>query len=445
MRIFNLGLNFHILATLAFRGWSILAGGVTALLIPSFLSPSQQGYFYTFYSVLAMQLFFELGLNHVLTQLTSHAAAHLRRDSESSLSGETRWIHAVVSLLSLSAKWNAVMASLFLIALLGGGSLFFSSKGSLPASQWLFVWMALCASTALNLAMSARLAICEGLGEVGQVARLRLQQSMVGYVLLWILLLSGQGLWGAVAVPVVSVVGTAWWLYRHPLLRGPLQNWPTSNKEQAAGSYSYTKDVFPLQWRIALSWASGYFIFNFLTPVVFAVQGEVAAGQLGLALTIFNAIMTLGYSWISATIPTFSAHIARGERKKLNDLFDQQALRSIVATALCVAVFIWLIQLAGHFFPRIPDRLPSVSVLLLLSAVTIVRSIVLAMAAYMRAHKEEPLLAQSVTTAMLIVGCVYVMAHISVTAAVATYAAITLMVTLPWCSLLYMKYRQRSL
>lgn len=443
MQKFNLDLNYHILSTLAFRSWSILAGGVTALLIPGFLSASEQGYFYTFYAVLATQLFFELGLNHVLIQLTSHAAAHLRRVSERHLEGEPRWMCAINSLLSLSTKWNAVMASLFFIILLSGGSLFFANKGSLPASQWLLVWLVLCAATALNLAMSARLAICEGLGEVGQVARLRLQQSIVGYALLWMLLLSDQGLWCAVAVPLVSLVGTAWWLYRHPLLSGTLQSTSITNNDHTAGKYTYRQDVFPLQWRIGLSWVSGYFIFNFLTPVVFALQGEVAAGQLGLALTIFNAIVTVGYSWTSAMIPTLSGHIARGERLKLNLLFDQQAKRSIAATALFVSLFMGVTQLAVYLVPKIIDRLPSLSVLLLLSLVTIVRSIIFVMAGYMRAHKEEPLLAQSVTAAILISVSVYMMAHISLTATVAAYVIVTSVVSLPWCSLLYIKYRRR--
>lgn len=440
----RLGVDFHILATLLLRCWSILAGGVTALLIPTALTASQQGYYYTFNAVLATQVFFELGLNHVLMQLTSHASAHLRRLSNTPLDGDVRWKHAIGSLLSLSAKWNAVMASFFFVALLVGGSLFFHSKGTLPVSQWLATWVVLIAATAGNLAMSAHLAICEGLGEVGQVARLRLLQSVVGYALLWALLLNGHGLWAATAVPLVSTVSTAWWLSRHPLLRGLRAQASTLVSDTSKSGYTYARDIFPLQWRIALSWASGYFIFNFLTPVVFAYQGEVAAGRLGLALTIFSAISTVGISWISAKIPTFSAHIARRERLELNALFEHQALRAISATFLCVTLFICIAQFAGHFVPKVLDRLPPFPVLLLLAAATIVNAVIFAMAAYVRAHKEEPLLAQSVVAAMLTGGGTFWMAHISLTATVAAFTAVTALVALPWCSLIYARYRQRT-
>lgn len=436
------GLDFHILVTLLFRGWSILAGGATALLIPTFLSPSQQGYYYTFTAVLATQIFFELGLNHVLTQLTSHAAAHLRRVSDTRLEGDEHWRHAIVSLITLSTKWNAVMATLFFVALLAGGSWFFSDKGSLPTSQWLTTWVILIAAAAVNLALSARLAICEGLGEVGQVARLRLLQSIAGYALLWVLLVGGAGLWSAAAIPLSNMIGTVWWLWRRQLVKSlDMTQKPDSF---ADGGYTYRRDIFPLQWRIALSWASGYFIFSFLTPVVFSHQGEVEAGRLGLGLTIFSAISTVGISWISAKIPALAAHIARKERAELNALFDRQAIRAVSATTLSAAAFLLAAQIAGHFEPKVFDRLPPMPALLLLATATVANAIIFSMAAYMRAHKEEPLLANSITSALLIGGGVYAMAHVGLTATVAAYAAMTVFVGLPWCALLFTRYRQRT-
>ncbi|MCK7499239.1 MAG: hypothetical protein MZW92_58770 [Comamonadaceae bacterium] len=37
------GVDFHVLTTLMARGWSVLAGALTVLLIPQFLSATQQG------------------------------------------------------------------------------------------------------------------------------------------------------------------------------------------------------------------------------------------------------------------------------------------------------------------------------------------------------------------------------------------------------------------
>lgn len=436
------GLDIHVLSMVLFRGWGILAGAVTTFMLPLLMSPTEQGFYYTFASVLALQVFFELGLNHVLTQLAGHSAAHLHRAADGSLHGDLRWRRALESLISLSQKWNAVMACLFAITLLTGGVYFFAHRGTMPIIQWIGPWIALTFAAAFNLALSARLAICEGIGEVADVARLRLRQSMVGYLLLWALLLSGQGLLAAVAVPLTAAVFSAYWLMKHhglTRLRAELAREPRVDAEE----FKWRRDIFPLQWKIALSWASGYFIFSFLTPVVFALQGPIQAGRLGLALTVFSAVSTIGISWIAAKIPSFSGHIARQERAALNKLFDHQVRRSLGATLVCSLGVVLAIYIAGQFSPKVLDRLPPLSCLIMLAVVTVANAGVFAMAAYMRAHKEEPLLLPSIVTALLTSVGVFFGAYHSLQASVAAYTGATVLVSLPWCTLIYAKYRSR--
>ena len=52
------GLDFHVLVTLLFRGWAIIAGAATVFFLPLWISPIEQGYYFTFASVLALQIFF---------------------------------------------------------------------------------------------------------------------------------------------------------------------------------------------------------------------------------------------------------------------------------------------------------------------------------------------------------------------------------------------------
>jgi len=188
---------------------------------------------------------------------------------------------------------------------------------------------------------------------------------------------------------------------------------------------------------------SGYFVFSFITPVIFALQGPVEAGRLGLALAIFSAVSTVGMSWIAAKIPTFSGHVARQERTALNTLFDHQLRRSLVVTIVCSIGLVLAAYIAGQFSLKVVDRLPPLPSLLMLAVVTITNVVVFAMAAYMRAHKEEPLLLQSIVSALLIGIGVFVSAHHSLQASVGAYTLITLFVSLPWCALIYAKYRSR--
>ena len=63
-------------------------GVATVLFLPLYLTPDLQGYYFTFASVLSIQIFFELGLNQILVQLVSHEVAHLNADANGRLTGD---------------------------------------------------------------------------------------------------------------------------------------------------------------------------------------------------------------------------------------------------------------------------------------------------------------------------------------------------------------------
>jgi hypothetical protein len=72
-----LGVDRAIAFAVLGRGWSSLAGVVTVALIARFLSPAEKGYYYTFGSLIAPQIVFELGFSFVILQMASHERAHL--------------------------------------------------------------------------------------------------------------------------------------------------------------------------------------------------------------------------------------------------------------------------------------------------------------------------------------------------------------------------------
>lgn len=433
------GLDFHVMVTLLFRGWAVVAGGVTVFLLPLWLSPIEQGYYFTFASVLALQIFFELGLNQIVVQLVSHEVAHLNETADGRLTGKDIHLGRLSSLARLFSRWYAVAA--FLFALVGGvtGAVFFAQRGTEPMSVWLGIWVVMVVATAVNLWLSPGLAVMEGCGKVGQVARLRLVQSVLGYALLWIALLSGAGLWAATALPVASAVCTGYWLNAH----GNMLRWLSSRAIDVQNQLNWRIEVLPLQWRIALSWVSGYLIFHLFTPMVFAHHGAIEAGKLGMALTIFSAISTIGMSWVNAKAPNFTKHIARGERMELNILFKGLILRSTLVIALMsvgVVLVAWYLYSIG--VPQIM-RIATPGVLAVLAIVTTVNSMVFAMAVYMRAHREEPMLTQSIVVGIMIAFSVYIGSMYGVLTMMLLYMAVSMFVSLPWTIHLFNRYYRR--
>jgi membrane protein CcdC involved in cytochrome C biogenesis len=433
------GLDFHVLVTLLFRGWVVLAGGATALLLPIWLSPAEQGYYFTFASLLALQVFFELGLNQIIMQLVSHEVAHLAEDDQGRLRGEAAHVDRLSSLARLIRRWYGSAALLF--ALVGGsvGGLFFAQRASEPMAGWLGIWSVLVCSTAANLWLSPNLAVMEGCGKIGQVARLRLVQSVLGYGLLWLALLMGAGLWSAAALPVVSAACTGYWIVFH----GHTLRWLADRSSDPKHQVHWQTDVLPLQWRIGLSWASGYLIFNLFTPMVFSRYGAAEAGRLGLALTLFAALSTIGMSWVNAKAPNFTMHIARGQRAELNAQFRSLFVRSTVFIALACAGVVLAALYGKHIGLPLMERIAAPAVLAVLAVTTTVNAMVYSMAIYMRAHREEPMLLQSIVVGLLIAVSVYIGSVFGVLVMMALYMVISVCVSLPWTIRLFLSYRQR--
>ena len=55
-------------------------GVASVFFITSFLTGVEQGFYYTFGSILALQVFFELGLTGIMTQYVAHEVSHLQLD-----------------------------------------------------------------------------------------------------------------------------------------------------------------------------------------------------------------------------------------------------------------------------------------------------------------------------------------------------------------------------
>lgn len=435
------GIDFHVAVTLLFRSWSIVAGGVMVLVIPTTLAPQEQGYYYTFMSLLGLQIFFELGLNQVIVQLVSQEVADLSPQLDGRVIGDSRHLERMTSIVSLLRKWYTIAAILFLVVTAGVGTLVFERTGSLPRSAWLVPWLALVAATAVNLRLSPMLAVIEGWGGIGQVARLRLVQSLIGYGLVWASLLLGAGLWSVPLIAAVAAICTGCWLRagRHPLrIFGPSVSVPGKH------AIDWRREVFPFQWRIAVSWISGYLMFQLFTPLMFVNLGAVAAGRLGIALTIFSALLSVGVSWINARLPALSAQIARGQREQLRHTFRAVMIRAATLTIMSAALVPLVIACLRHFGIAQLDRIADLPTLLCIAAATAANVVIYGAASFMRAHREEPMLAVSVVGGLLVLTTSYFASQHSAFLTMLLQAIVTCGISLPWTLALFRAYYRRS-
>src|SRR5580698_7151699 len=135
------GLDRAIIFTVLARGWASLAGIVTVILIARFLSPAEQGYYYTFGSLVALQIVFELGFSFVILQMASHERAHLTISTDYVISGDPRAHARLASVLQKSVRWYSIAAVLMAALLIPAGWYFFAShRHAGQAVSWQLPW-----------------------------------------------------------------------------------------------------------------------------------------------------------------------------------------------------------------------------------------------------------------------------------------------------------------
>ena len=432
-----LGLDSQVISTLVFRAWTVAAGGIMIFLIPVWLTQVEQGYYYTFGALLALQLFFELGMNQVVIQIVSHDFAHL--DSPDA----ALRVRRLTQLLALLKRWYRIASVLFFLAVSAGGAVFFQHKGQLPPSAWLAPWILMVACTAFNLYWSVQLTFLEGCGEVAEVARMRVVQSLAGNIFLWLAIACHAGLWAMTLVPAMAVIYSGLWLRQRPKVVHQFAKFDLLDTA-VQDNISWKRDIFPVQWRIAVSWISGYFIFQLFTPLAFAKSGAIDAGRLGISLAVFNALNTVAMSWVNAKVPAMAAYISRGDNPDALGLFVSVLKRSMAFIIIMTLAMVGLSALVTALDLPVAQRFVSLPVMLCIAAVTVANAFVFAAAAFMRAHKEEPMMAVSVVSALATLAIVSWLARFGVLPMMASYAAVVLGLSLPWTLLIFKRYVGRS-
>lgn len=433
-----IGVDAAIFYTVLARGTQAIGGFISVLFIAKFLTNIEQGYYYTFGSILAIQIFFELGFTGIITQYVAHEAVHLHwnKDDLCVENSETIHLARLSSLLRLVIKWFTVAACVLFVVLAIAGWLFFSanqSNGDL--TNWWIPWLLLCFTTSLGLFISPILAFLEGLGKVKEVAKIRLTQQTVQIITNLSLLAIGCKLFSNPIAVMGGLVVTGLWIVISNYQKWFRLVYKTYNPQYVI---SYKNEIFPYQWRIALSWISGYFIFQLFNPVLFATSGAIVAGQMGMTLAVLNGISSLSMSWVTTKVPLFSGLIAQRDYKILDKVFNKTKIQLLFICICGLLVFVVGVYLFDFFHYPIRNRFLEWFPLILMCFTVFINQLVFSWATYLRCHKKEPFLAQSVTMGILcclstiIFGKLYGVIGITI-----GYAFLTIFVGFPWAFKIY--------
>ena len=129
----------------------------------------------------------------------------------------------------------------------------------------------------LNQLTIPQMSLREGSGRVTQMWRLRLVQEWLAGIACLLALQAGWGLWSLGAFVGTRAAVAAVWLTIGDTL-------PTGEEHPPYSLERWMAEIWPFQWKIGVSWLSGFLIFRVFAPIILLEKGPVAAGQFGLAI-----------------------------------------------------------------------------------------------------------------------------------------------------------------
>jgi hypothetical protein len=283
------------------------------------------------------------------------------------------------------------------------GFLFLSQKKT--DVHWGISWVVYVAGGGVTFFTSALLCFLEGCNLVAAIQRLRLLITALTMVLMWLGLVLRFGLY---ALSLSMLVAALYGLYAVWRRYGSL--FGTFITESRAAAYSWRRHILPLLWRYALSWSSGYFIFQVYPPLAFQFRGPVEAGRVGLSLTLWMGVFAVSNSWLYAVTPRLNMFVSKRDWRGLDALFWRNLAFSgatFLTGALAVLTLMRLMQ--GRY--AIIDRFSDPLSMLFLAIIWFLQVIINGLATYLRAHKQEPFVLPSVLSAVYVTAATIVCAR----------------------------------
>lgn len=386
-----------LITTLINQLWRLVSGPITMLLIPLFLSPEQQGYWYLFGSLSALSIFADLGFSNIILQFSAHEYAFLNFTEDGLLDGEEIYKKKLGSFFRFTLKWITTVCILVFPIIYVIGILFFIRDKVL--NIYLLPWSIFAIGALIIFFNNSILSFIEGLNKIEVIQRIRFWVAIIQTGVLAFTLILGGNIYALAFSMLLS--SSSIFISIFGRFRKLLSQLINVSKGFA---YPWRKEIVPLFLKYALSFSSGYFIFQIYTPLMHYFHGPVYSGKVGITLSLVTAIFSMSNIWMYTITPQINILISQKLWFNLDSIFIKRLLLSIgTYLFITLGVFVF-ITLFGNIWiiPRVISRfLPSISLVILL-ACYLIQLIINSWALYLRGHKQEPYVIPSIISAIWI-------------------------------------------
>lgn len=395
--------NKDLLYTLLNQLWRIISGPLILLFIPLYLTPMEQGYWYTFISIGALGLFADLGFSNIVLIFASHEFAHLSFTEDKKFIGNEEHLQRLATFFRFSVRW-ILRAVLIVFPLIMIGGYFFLLQKQTVDMVWIQPWIVYACASSITFVYSSFLFFFEGCDSVSVTQNIRFQVAIGVSCAMLLGLFLGLHLYALAISSVVSCVfgfGLLLKKFKTPMK----QLWQLSK----TSTYNWWPEFSSLLWRYAISWSSGYFLFQTFVPITFHYHGPVVAGKVGISIALWTAAYNISTTWLTAVTPKINMLVSERQWSKLDKLFKNnlfRALGTFFVGGSCFLILFYVFHDKIHLLRRF---LPFTAMCILFMS-WLCQVLVNSLAIYLRAHKKEPMMTLSAVSAVYVFGTTYLCA-----------------------------------
>jgi len=344
------GADPAVLTTFLLRVSTSVVPFISVLIVVRYLTLEQQGYWYLFSSILVMAGYAELGFGQILSRLT---AIEWGKRLQGDVASDIR----LRNLFKVALGFGLIFG---LVTGLVTGTVGYWWIVTRPSVQqatvdWQLAWWLSAIAGPLLIALSMVNSFFEGCQFVATVNVRRFVMSWAGLAgSATVFILNGKLLGFAGSRLVPFAVGAAMIGLQHRDLLGSLDGWRTARK-----IVSWTRDIWPLQWRYALSWSAGILINALYVPVVFNYLGPAEGGRFGLSMSILNFIFMTTTMLTGAKSPKLAMFFGQRRFGEMRHELRNMTLLTLLGFILLSAGLLGVALFLGSTHSRFANRLIS--------------------------------------------------------------------------------------
>lgn len=367
--------NRNLIYTIALKIWSAIAGFLVLAVLTITLNKNEIGYYYLFYSTLAIQGILELG---ILTVTQNYISKYYYGKNFSDIQYKVKFKKLI------GAINTYFLFITFIYFILINIILMISINEECPDKNFYISWVLFSIASCLNFFIMPNYTILDGLGKFATSSIIKLISSVLSIVIFIICIYSDFGIVSAGIYQLSIFLSSVAMLYS---LNKSLFKFRIEFKHL----YLFIRKNFVFQKNMVLTMIAGYFIFSLYVPFTFRNYGPIPAGQIGLIISTFGLLLSISNSFMQTNVPNLVSAINNKDYEKEKNIFKKCFINSILFSVFsCTFVYITIFtlrqyELMNYYMDKFPDNY----IILVFSFYFLANSLCANFSIYLRTKNKE--------------------------------------------------------